>query len=518
MYSNYVTFFVLELFLLSETAVHFVTGDSPCQPHIFSHGFIGCVCNATYCDTIDPVMKLPAGEFIMYTSNEDGLRFAKTSGQFQFYNLIESDLVFQVNKSVEYQKIFGFGGAFTDSAGINILSLSKEVQDNLLRSYFSPQGIEYNFGRVPIGGSDFSTRKYTLDDAVNDVTLKNFSLAFEDFTYKIPLIKRAQAMSDRKINLLGTAWTAPPWMKTNNDYTGFGFLRKEFYQLWAAYHIKFLEAYKKEGLDFWGLTTGNEPLNGFLPYIVKINSMGWFPVNHGNWIAENLGPLLRTSEFNFTKIIAFDDQRLLLSLWINKLLSNRKAMKFIDGIGIHWYWDFIIPVSVVQNVHDSYPDKFIINTEASQGDKPWEKKVVPGSWKRGELYVDDIIEDLNNWMSGWLEWNLAVDMKGGPNWANNFVDSPILVDAKNDVFYKQPMFYALGHFSKFIKPGAVRIYIAPTKYKNVNVLAVLNEDESIVVILHNRSAERFSVILEDAVRGKAVIVMEPFSFNTVIYW
>lgn len=180
-----------------------------------------------------------------------------------------------INADLKYQKIFGFGGAFTDSAGININSLTEKSKEYLLKSYFSKSGIEYSLCRVPIGGTDFSTRPYTYDD-IKDDNLSQFNLTFEDFTYKIPLINKAYSLTDGNLRLFASAWSAPAWMKTNDALSGIGYLYKKYYQTWADYFIKFLEHYEKSNIKIWGITTGNEPLNGVLPFI-KINSLGWTP-------------------------------------------------------------------------------------------------------------------------------------------------------------------------------------------------------------------------------------------------
>ncbi|XP_026688399.1 glucosylceramidase-like [Diaphorina citri] len=193
------------------------------------------------------------------------------------------------------------------------------------RSYFSPEGISYAFGRVPIGGCDFSTRAYTYDDIPNDKKLEKFNLTTEDFQYKIPLIQQANRLRGEPLRLVGSAWSAPAWMKTNNALTGRGELKTQYYQTWAQYLIMFLDFYKREQLSFWALTTGNEPINGdlpsFLPFVPKFNSMGWHPKSVATWIANNLGPTLRSSQHNATKILAIDDQRFVLPWWLEQVCN-----------------------------------------------------------------------------------------------------------------------------------------------------------------------------------------------------
>ncbi|KAJ9601521.1 hypothetical protein L9F63_000264 [Diploptera punctata] len=498
----------------TSTAGFFLIDDKPCAKRNYGSENIVCVCNMTYCDTINRVLPLSSREYIIYTSTKAGLRFNKTKGMFDDEAQTDGAHFF-VNLSTTYQTILGFGGAFTDAAGINIESLSMKAKENLLQSYFSKEGIEFNFGRVPIAGCDFSTHEYTYDDAPGDTNLTYFNLTVEDFFYKIPLIKEAMKLSKREFHLLAAAWTAPPWMKTNDDYSGFGFLKEEYYEVWTEYLIKFLDKYEKEGLYFWGISTGNEPINGIIP-VNRFNSMGWTPSTQTTWIKEHLGPALKKFDPEI-KLIALDDQRFMLPWWINKLMSDEEVASYIDGIGVHWYWDSWFPACLLGWTHQNFPDKFILATEASVGDKPWDfEKVKIGSWTRGEWYMEDILEDLNNWVTGWIDWNLALDLKGGPNWANNFVDSAVIVNASANEFYKQPMFYALGHFSKFLPEGSVRVELSAEHNGGIQSIGFLTPDDTVVIILYNKLNSDSSVSITDSTRHMNIAIPKR-SFNTVIY-
>lgn len=123
-----------------------------------------------------------------------------------------------VNEKKLYQTFKGFGAAFTDSAGINMMNLPASMRETILRQYFSPDGLGYTLGRVPIASCDFSTHEYSYDDVVGDLAMNNFNLTQEDFTYKIPFIKRAQQLSNNKLKLFATPWSAPGWMKTNGIF------------------------------------------------------------------------------------------------------------------------------------------------------------------------------------------------------------------------------------------------------------------------------------------------------------
>ena len=156
----------------------------------------------------------------------------------------------------------------TDAAAINIKSLSTALQDHLINSYYSPNGIEYNIGRVPMASCDFSTRIYTYDDVAGDFNLSHFSLAPEDVNLKIPVINTALKRSKREVKLFGSPWSAPAWMKTSNSTVGGELIGKagdKYHKTWAEYFVKFLDAYKMNGINFWGITVENEPGAGYIP-------------------------------------------------------------------------------------------------------------------------------------------------------------------------------------------------------------------------------------------------------------
>jgi len=231
-------------------------------------------------------------------------------------------------RSVKYQQLFGFGGAFTDAAGINIAKLSEAAQENLVRSYYSDAGSEYNIGRINIGGCDFSDRPYTYCDNEGDTNLDTFNLTHDDTLYKIPYIKMAQEMSSKNILLFGSAWSAPGWMKSNGEVFGQGYLLPEYYQVWADYHIKFLKAYQENGITMWGLTAQNEPVDGNIPDF-SFNCMGWNASTQATWIGQHLGPSLDENGFEDLTLMAFDDQRPLLFGWSRDIMADEDIAELV---------------------------------------------------------------------------------------------------------------------------------------------------------------------------------------------
>merc|ERR1712241_618106 len=174
---------------------------SPCPPRDFGHSSTVCVCNRTYCDTYDPVQAQTS--LRGHVSDRAGRRLEEYVLSWE-----ESEetvgVTIRLNRSVRYQELFGFGGAFTDAAGINIAKLSQDTQTKLVESYYSDTGSEYNVGRINIGGCDFSDRPYTYCDTEGDVNLETFSLAQVDVLYKIPYILQAQEMSSKEVLMFGS--------------------------------------------------------------------------------------------------------------------------------------------------------------------------------------------------------------------------------------------------------------------------------------------------------------------------
>ncbi|VIO88727.1 Uncharacterized protein BM_BM6281 [Brugia malayi] len=484
---------------------------------------IVCVCNATYCDDVPKVGNLKSLQAVIYKTNQRGKRFEYTVSSFGKKTNGTGVIRLGTDSKIRFQTIIGFGGAFTDAAGINIDSLSVSARNHLLQSYFGKTGIQYTIGRVPIASTDFSTHAYSYDDSPNDFALTNFSLAEEDFKFKIPYIKQAVSLTDGVLKLFASPWSAPGWMKTSGQMIGGGTLRGppngSYHVTWANHYVKFLETYKKNGVTFWGLTVQNEPVSGIdLSY--KWQTMYFSPKAEGDFIKNHLGPALRRSEVGRNiSLMIMDDQRTQLPIWADVVLKDKEAAQYISGIAVHWYNDFV-PVSQLSETHSRHPNKFIFGTEACTGFKPFEHSPLLGDWSRGEMYAHDIIQDLSHWVSGWTDWNLCLNLNGGPSFVKNYVDAPIIINATADEFYKQPMFYVMGHFSKFIPPGSVRIelhfYMKPVLYEGVAFVTPAHQQ---VLVLLNRGNKSVTFSVEDkAKNGLALrIQLESKSIATVIW-
>ncbi|XP_031838775.2 lysosomal acid glucosylceramidase-like [Nomia melanderi] len=502
------------------TAILFAEGNTePCVPYTVDNTLVACVCNATYCDYTlnDQSLTLQENEYYWYQTNKAGLRLEQSEGTFKAKSKKSSSKVNLVlDRKKKYQTILGFGGAFTDSTGMNINKLSRATQDQLMRTYYDPKvGSNYNMGRFPIAGTDFSIRPYSYDDVTDDKALRFWSLQPEDHKYKIPYARQAQKLNPTT-KFYAAAWSAPGWMKTSGEYAKFGFLKKEYYQTFANYLTKFALAYQKHGLDIWAITTGNEPTISTQiksPYVI---SMGWTPETMAEWVANNLGPTLAASKSNQTVILALDDDRYLLPNFVKPILGQKSSSKYTIGTAVHWYFPYEAPITVLDETHDLFPNKIILMTEASQGPTYWGRPTMASDmWDLGARYMLSIMQYLNNWSVGWVDWNLVLDREGGPTWMDNTLNAPIVVNPEKDEFYKLPMYYGIAHVSKFVDRGSVRVSIDDTD--TIKTSAFMTPSKEVVITLYNTESTPNSVTITDAEKGSIELNLSPLSMNTVVY-
>lgn len=363
-----------------------------------------------------------------------------------------------VDASEGFQKILGFGGAFTQSSATVFKALPEELQAQVLTAYFSTEeGLGYTTGRLPIHSCDFSTESYTFDDSEGDYSLADFDTTVAyDANLSIPMITAALKVN-ADLKLFGSPWSPPAWMKTNGQMSGGGSLVADAASAWALYFSKWIGAYEAQGVPIWGVTVQNEP-EAAQPW----ESCVYSPEEEAAFVRDYLGPQLR-ADFPDAKILGFDHNKDTLVTWADTLL-NGSASEYFDGIAFHWYAGNCL--AHVQQVSTAYPDAIVLPSEACyeltqmEDDEAGDAWLANGTWARGEGYGYDILGDLNSGSNGWTDWNLILDQEGGPNHVNNFCDAPILADLRANhttQLYFHPQYFYLGHFSKFLLPDSQRV-------------------------------------------------------------
>ena len=406
--------------------------------------------------------------------------------------------VINIVPQVEYQEIEGFGGAFTEAAAKTLDKLGKENREKILKLYFSEdEGIGYNFGRVHMNSCDFSESNYSCVDE-NDETLNSFNIDRDKQSF-IPMIKDAMKYGD--IRLFMSPWSPPAYMKTNGEMNHGGKLKDEYRELWSDFYVKFIEAYKKEGISIWGITVQNEP-----KAVQKWDSCVYTAEEERDFVKEYLGEKMDKLG---VKIMFWDHNKERIMDRALVMMSDKEAAKYIYGLAFHWYsGDHFEQLEMFNRL---YPDKKLIFSEGC-----YEYSLgITDTIKIGERYAHDMIGNFNNFCTIFCDWNLLLDEKGGPNHVGNFCDAPIMADTKNDKVYIRDSYYYIGHFSKFVKKGAKRIGCSKWT-DNLETVSFKNPDGTIVSIVLNRTEKNIPFTFR--LLGKTIeTISEAHSIGTYIF-
>lgn len=395
-----------------------------------------------------------------------------------------------------FQSVEGFGGAFTDAAAVTFGQLSKEAQEKILKACFDPvEGNGYTLCRTTIHSCDYSEKMYTYDDTPGDKKLEHFSVAHDE-EYRIPMIQRALKVANGNIKIFASPWSPPAWMKTNNNMLYGGKLMPEYNQTWADYFVKFIQAYRAAGIPVWGITVQNEA-----EAVQVWESCIYTAKEEKDFVRDYLGPTLGKNKLSDVKIMIWDHNRGIMYQRAEAAYEDPEASKYIWGTAFHWYVGEHF--DNVRMVHDAFPDKKLLYTEAGMG----------GTWSSAINIAKNMILDLNNWANGYTFWNLLLDQTGGPRHAGgvpststNHNSNIITADLNTGEVFLNPPHYTFGQFSKFIKPGAKRI-ACTSNSDNFIATAFVNTDGKIAVVILNLQDYEQKVQLW--VEGKAIKMDSP---------
>ncbi|HOX83158.1 MAG TPA: glycoside hydrolase family 30 beta sandwich domain-containing protein [Chryseolinea sp.] len=403
------------------------------------------------------------------TSADQGTLFKKQNMALIFKDETNGNPTIVVDTTKTYQSIDGFGYTLTSGSASLIHSLSNDKRAALLKELFSTDStfIGVSYLRISIGASDLSESPYTYDDVPNgqtDVDLAHFSLDAE-MTHLIPLLKEILAINPA-IKILGSPWSAPVWMKTNNNFVG-GSLNTTYYTTYANYFVKYIQGMTEEGINIDAITLQNEPLN---PH--NNPSMSMSSSEQANFIKNNLGPAFATATIN-TKIILYDHNCDVPSYPLD-ILADPSANAYSDGSAFHLYGGNI---TALTEVHNAYPQKNVYFTEqwtsstgGFAGDLNWHVKNL-------------IIGATRNWSKNVLEWNLANDTQFGPHTDGGCTTCLGAITVGSGIA-RNVSYYIIAHASKFVRPGSVRVdsnlagslqNVAFQRADGTKVLIVLND-------------------------------------------
>jgi len=452
-----------------------------------------------------------------------------------------------------FQTIAGFGASFTESSAWCLATLSESSRKEVLHRFFSPDsGAGFSLMRTHINSCDYSLGHYTYIEP-GDVDLKTFNIHEDKKGFDgnknaevrgiplqtpnydlLPLIHEAQAVPSASFEILASPWSPPSWMKTgeHSKMTG-GHLRKDedgkgryiYWDVWARYLVQYLKAYASEGVPIWGLTPQNEP--GHAEH-ARWDTCYWSANDQRNFIKNYLGPELEKSGFidrsNLDaglKLFAYDHNKADLLEIAGTLLADSDAASYIYGTAFHWYAIHLggetnYRGEDLATLQRKYPGKVLLHSESSidiHPDAPVKQYWDPNNrdWTQGlftpfSQYAIDIITDINNGAIGYIDWCMVLSSTGGPNPYNNFNSAAVLVDPSEQNIIYTPLYYLLSHFSKYVRPGAIRLGFNAALPENVYVTAMQNTDESIVIILFNDNTTPEKVTIQVAEKRTSTLI------------
>lgn len=393
---------------------------------------------------------------------------------------LENELV-NLYPQVQYQTWEGFGGAITDSAGYIFSLLNEEQKEKMLDQYFGEQQMKYRFVRIPIDSCDFSLEHYEADGDETDEDLSGFSFSRVE-KYILPLLDAAEARYGKKLEIMLSPWSPPAFMKTNGERNNGGKLKPEYQKRWAQYICRYIEEYINRGYHVTKLTLQNEP-----KAVQTWDSCVYTAEEEKQFLKEYVWPALKEHGLDGIEIYIWDHNKERALEWAETIL-DKETDEMVAGIAFHWYsGDHFENLRMIR---ERFPGKKLL---MSEGCIEYSKFAADDYLKNAQKYAHDIIGNMNEGMETFLDWNLVLDEKGGPNHVENFCDAPYLYDTKRGELMESNILVYLWHFSHFIEPGAVRIGVS--RYTDKLEVAAFQKDGRILFVLLNRTEKEIPVYI-----------------------
>ena len=403
----------------------------------------------------------------------------------------------KVYPSITFQPFIGMGAALTEASGYVFAQMNDTAKAAFIERCFGASGNRYSLARLSIQSCDFSLGPRTYMRKRDD-TLQSFSIE-DDWGYVIPLAKAAlEANPD--LQFIASPWSPPAWAKTNRMMKLGGHLRRNSYDAWARMIARTISEYRAAGIDIGRITVQNEP-----QAIQKWESCLFSAKQEREFLHESLKPALQAEGLGHVKTLIWDHNKEGVLDRAAEVMHDQLYADDVDGVAFHWYsGDHFEALRVVRDFIG--PDKELVFSEGcdsySAGDP---ERELP----HAEHYAHEIIGDLEAGANGILDWNILLDAQGGPNHVGNFCDAPIMHDCEAGRTNVRLPFHYLGHFSRFIQPGAVRMLT--TRYTtNLETCAFANPDGTHALVVLNRNwwDISFDLTWNDGVLGSPIASIE----------
>lgn len=432
----------------------------------------------------------------------------------------------------KFQKYYGFGASFTESSAWNLATIPVDLRKEVLTNLFSPtEGAGFTLTRTHINSSDYSNNHYTyVEEGDEDLStfsvdedMKGFSgdendqvrgVELVEPSYDIiPMILEASSIPGANFKIIASPWSPPSWMKTGetSEMTN-GSLLPQYYGLWAKYLSKYVSAYAEQGINLWGITPQNEPLHA---HDARWDSNGLTPEQGRDFLRDHLGPqLVKDGHLNLEdldaglRVLIYDHNKSTMNDYVASTYEDPEASKYAWGTAFHWYANSQLEennwyAEELDELRTTWPDKGMIHSESSidiDADDPigqyWRESTdYAGTFVPFDTYAIDVITDLNHGAQGYIEWCIILSNQGQPNPYDNFNSAPVLINPVTDEVIYTPLYYLLSHFSKFIRPNAIRIGLEGGEVEGLTYTAAKNPDGSIALVIFNRNEENYELAL-----------------------
>ena len=373
----------------------------------------------------------------------------------------------QLNPTIQFQEILGFGGAFTDATCYMFNQLAPPAREKLFHELFHPSEMGLNTGRVCVGSSDYSTKVYSYDDGEADPELARFSID-HDREYILPMVRQARHVNP-DLFLFSTPWSPPGWMKFNNSMLG-GSMRNHYFPVYAKYYLKFLQAYAAEGVPIQALTSQNEvdtDQDGRMPACL------WGQEYEIEFVRDHLGPLLESSGQQ-TKIWILDHN---YNLWGRVLdsLEDEKLRKYVNAVAWHGYYG---TPDMMTKVHDVYPQ---VEMHWTEGGPDYTNPDYLTDWCKWAGTYSTV---LRNWCRSITAWNLALDELGRPNVGPFPCGGVVTINSQSREITRSGQYWAFAHYSRVVRRGARR-FDSQSSTADLRHVALENPDGQRVLVLTN---------------------------------
>lgn len=403
-----------------------------------------------------------------------------------------------IKPETSYQTIDGFGGAFTDAACFNFNKMSAKARNQLFHELFDKSKLALNVCRVCIGASDYATEAYSYCDGKADPELTRFSIA-HDQKYILPMLREARQVNP-ELRIFGSPWSPPGWMKANNSMLG-GNMQRRYMSSYAKYFAKFIHAFEKEGVPIYAVTIQNEvdtDQDGQMPACL------WPQEYEVDFVTQFLGPTFKKENIN-TKIWIIDHN---YNLWGRALasLESEDLRKFVSGVAWHGY---IGDVAKMTQVSNAYPQ---IGTHWTEGGPDYKDPNYAKDWA---VWGNTFTGILRNRAKSITVWNLALDEVGKPNIGPFSCGGMVTINSKTGHVSHSGQYFALAHFSSFVKRGAVCVD-SKGDISGVSHVAFKNPDGHYVLVATNSNpnAHAINIRMSD---NMAKVDLPPSSVTTLLW-